>query len=143
VTFPTGRPPSAIEYARRVTSNGQELVEHALRDMRGEEYVVAYKRDALGRFVLGEDGQPVAEYAIPSKKVQAQAREFLADRGLLPRVQVDITQKTQVNVDIDLTRVPLEKARAYLALKRELLLEQSTPTGHAVVESVQDAEFTE
>jgi hypothetical protein len=140
VTFPRGRAPSAIEYARRVTNGAQELIDHALRDMRGERYLIEELVDPLGRPVLDENGKQVCRYAVPSKKVQAQAREFLADRGLLPRVQVDVKHETKVNLDIDHKRLSDAELREYIALRRKLY---STSTGQAPTEETQDAEYTE
>lgn len=118
-TGKAGRPRGSKALAAFIeneTSGFTELAIHALKVMRGEIKVA--KRDVFGN-VMFED---------PPLSAQAEARQWLADRGL-GKAPVSIEVAMEGKVALDLEALSSDEARQYLQLARKM--RSALPSGPA------------
>src|SRR4029077_19401896 len=105
-----GRPKSALKMIAHFTAEGEELIIHALRVLRGEMTVT----------IVNNHGETIT--ATPSIADQAEARRFLAERfwGRAPE-KIEIGAPGSMRDDApDLSAFTPEELRTQLALVRKL-----------------------
>lgn len=111
---PNGRPLQTFDaLVRHYTGEGEELVEHAIRVMRGEATVYVTKYD--------NDGFEYEQSVTPTIKDQQDARNWLAERGWgkAPQLVHVKSEQTKTIRTLDLSKVPPAELRSVLKAMRE------------------------
>jgi hypothetical protein len=121
--MPAGRPGSPVEYLRRITEDGKQLLDWMYEIAAGRPYPVGIIQDELGRPRLNEHGEICYQWGLPSLRARESAIEWLSKRGVvLPAPPVSVVAHTTVHAtEYDMSVLSLEEQRAYLAMEQKLL----------------------
>jgi hypothetical protein len=81
--MPAGRPGSPVEYLRRITEDGKQLLDWMYEIAAGRPYPVGIIQDELGRPRLNEHGEICYQWGFPSLRARESAIEWLSKRGVV------------------------------------------------------------
>jgi hypothetical protein len=113
---PYGRPPSLLTYIREMTGGGQEMVDQAIRALRGTYTAVA---------VDPATGLEVTREMPTDAREQAEARHWLTEHSALVRVAADAVVEAERQPNAD--RLGAEEFAAYDYVMR--VIDGDVPSG--------------